>query len=274
LTSGITDNPAGNPLVPRSWTVRTDTNVDNTSPALVEHWDRDAASGALGGTYDASNAKGSSATYRFTGTGVSVLGTRMKSGGNATVYLDGVKQSSTASWYGSNTKYRKVIWSASHLTAAPHTVQVVVLGTHPKGATGSWVYLDGFQVGTSQVDQSNGAVQEQFARVKSSSTSGGSYDTASHATSGDTNGVPSYSVSFRGTGIAVYGVRSASSGKAKVFLDGRYKSTVDLRYPSTRVTAIVSFSGLPSKVHTVLLDLVGTKTGSGSSVAIDYLRVA
>jgi len=274
LTSGITDDPAGNPLVAKSWNVRTDTSVDNTSPAMVERWDRDAASAALGGSYDSSSTKGSSAKYQFTGTGVSVLGTRMKSGGYAAVYLDGVKQSSTVSFYNSSTQYRKVVWSTSGLAAGPHTVQVTVLGTKPGSASDHWVYLDGFQVGTTQVDQTNAAVHEAFARVNSSSASGGSYDTASHATSGDTSGRPSYNLTFRGTGVAVYGVHSPSAGKAAVYVDNRLKSTVDLRSTSTSVTTLVGLSGLTDAVHTLRIDVVGTTTGAGSAVGVDYLRVS
>ena len=273
----LTGAPAdafGNSVTPRTYTIRTDTSVDNTSPAMVERWDRDAASAALGGSYDSSSTKGSSAKYQFTGTAVSVLGTRMKSGGYAAVYLDGVKQSSTVSFYNSSTQYRKVVWSTSGLAAGPHTVQVTVLGTKPGSASDHWVYLDGFQVGTTQVDQTNAAVHEAFARVNSSSASGGSYDTASHATSGDTSGRPSYNLTFRGTGVAVYGVHSPSAGKAAVYVDNRLKSTVDLRSTSTSVTTLVGLSGLTNAVHTLRIEVVGTTTGAGSAVGVDYLRVS
>jgi alpha-amylase len=264
----------GNPLTPKSFTIRTDTQVDNTSPALVEHWDRDSAKSALGGSYDASKSTGSSASYRFTGTSVSVLGTRMKSGGYAAVYLDGKKQTSTASFYGAKTQYRKVVWSKSGLANSAHTVQVRVLGTKPRAASDHWVYLDGFGVGRTQVDQANAAVTEAFTRTKMSNATGGSYDTASHTTSGDSAGRPSYSVQFRGTGVAAYGVKSRSASKAAVYLDGKLKSTVDLRSTSTYVTTIASFTGLADKVHTLRIDVVGTKTGTGSAVGLDYVRIS
>jgi hypothetical protein len=274
LTSGITDDPAGNPLTPKSWTFRTNTQVENDSPALVEHWDRDAAKSALGGSYDASKAAGASASYTFKGTGVSVLGTRMKDGGYAAMYIDGAKQTSTASFFSAKTRYRKVIWSKSGLANGWHTIQVRVLGTKPAAASDRWVYLDGFQVGTTQVDQVNSTVTETFARVKASTASGGTYDTVSHATTGDTAGQPSYSLQFRGTGVSVYAVKSKTASKAAFYVDGRLDSTVDLRSTSTYVTSIASFSGLADKVHTLRIDVVGTKTGAGSSVGIDYLRVS
>ncbi len=273
LTSGITDAPAGNPLTPLSWTFRTNTQIQNDSPAVVEHWDRDSAKAALGGSYDASKTSGSSASYTFTGTAVSVLGARMKSGGDAAVYLDGVKQSSTASFFSAKTAYRKVVWSKSGLRNATHTVQLRVLGTKPRGASDSWVYLDGFQVGNTQVDQVSAAVREAFARVRNPAASGGTWDMATHATSGDTAGRPSYSADFRGTGVTVYAVMSKSASKAAVYLDGRLRTTVDLRSTSTYVTSLPSISGLPDKVHTLRVDVVGTKTGTGSGVGIDYLLV-
>ena len=275
LTSGITDAPAGNPLPPMSWTFRTNTQIQNDSPAVSEHWDRDSAKAALGGSYE--RVQGERFRRRPTPSPAPrcpCWGTRMKSGGNAAVYLDGVKQRSTATFYSARTAYRKVVWSSSGLVNRTHTVQLRVLGTKSRGASDSWVYLDGFQVGKTQVDQVSAAVRETFTRVRNPAANGGSWDTATHATSGDTAGRPSYSAQFRGTGVTVYAVMSKSASKAAVYLDGRLRSTVDLRSTSTYVTSLPSISGLPDKVHTLRVDVVGTSTGTGSSVGIDYLLVS
>jgi hypothetical protein len=273
LTSGIRD-VAGNPLVAKSEDVRAATLVENTSAPLTEHWDRDSSTRASGHSVDASDAAGSTASFTFTGTNLTVLGTQAKSGGYAAVYLDGKLQTSKASFYSSGTHYQHTIWSKSKLTDTAHTVTVKVLGTKPAHATGSWVYLDAFKVGTVKHEQTAGSVHETFRRVHSSSASGGSYDTATHTTSGDTSGRPYYSVTFRGTRATVYGTRSNSSGTAVLYVDNVKRATYDLRGPTLYRAIMFSTPTLSDKLHTIRVEVSGTKSGARSSVGLDDVLVS
>ncbi|HZC51967.1 MAG TPA: Ig-like domain-containing protein, partial [Mycobacterium sp.] len=258
LTSGITD-VVGNPLVPYSWTVRANTTVENTSPAVREMWDRDASSHASGGMYDSSKTTGSAATFTFTGTNVTVLGVRNSTGGRADIYLDGVKKASNVSFYSAAAQWQRAVWSVAGLNNANHTVQVRVLGTHSAASSGSWVRIDAFKVGATLYQEGNAAVQEAFRRVKTSSASDGSFDTAIHVRSGDNGSAPSYNMMFVGTGLTVYGVLSPASGRAAVYIDGVLRQTVGLHFPSTLYRyPIFTSSSLSSQQHTLRIDLIGT----------------
>lgn len=273
LTSGITDL-AGNPLVPYSWTVRTNTTVENTSAAIHEVWDRDTSSRASGGMYDSSETAGSSATFSFTGTNVTVLGVRNSSGGRADIYLDGVKKASNVSFYSAMAQWKHSMWSATGLQKTKHTVQVRVLGTHTAASSGSWVRIDAFEVGATLYQESNPAVRDAFRRVTASSASGGSYDTAIHVKSGDNGSRPSYSMTFVGTGVTMYALLSPTSGSAAVYIDGALSRTVSLHW-STKLYRypVFSASSLSNRTHTIRIDVVGTKSGANSAVSLDYLAV-
>jgi hypothetical protein len=274
VTGAISD-AFGNALVARSWTMRTTTVAENDSPAFHEQWDRDTARAASGGSYDSSRTKGATATLAFTGSSVSLLGMVGRTGGNAAVAVDGAKAATTVSFYNARTLYRHTVWSKSGLAIGPHTVTVRVLGTKPKGATDSWVYVDGVKAGSTTYEQSSPAVTEWFARQRTANASGGSYDTVTHVTGGDTSSAPSYSITVCGTGVSIYGVRSTKSGKAAVFIDGRRRATVDLHATATSYKSLLyALSGLPNRVHTVRIDVLGSRTGAASSVGVDYVRVS
>jgi hypothetical protein len=255
--------------------MRATTVAESDSPAFHEQWDRDTASAASGGSYDSSRTKGATATFAFTGGTVSLLGMVGRTGGNAAVSVDGANAATTVSFYNGRTLYRHVVWSKTGLANGPHTVTVRVLGTRPKDATDSWVYLDAVKAGSTTYEQSSTAVAESFARQQTANASGGSYDTVTHVTGGDTSSAPSYSVTVSGTGVSIYGVRSTTSGKAAVFIDGRRRATVDLHATATGYNSLLyALSGLPNRVHNVRIDVLGTRTGAASSVGIDYVRVS
>jgi hypothetical protein len=273
VTSAIHD-AAGNKLAPRTWPVRTSGNVENDSPALVERWDHDTAAKASGHGQDASDTAGATASMSFSGTSVAILGTKQPTGGNAAVYLDGKKQSSTASFYGAATKYQAAVWSKSGLSAGRHTITLKVLGTKPAHAKGSWVYFDAFKVGTVVTQENSTHVTEAFHRVTSSVSSGGSYDSVSHVSKGDTATRPYFQTKFRGTHVSVYGTKSLTSGKAAIYVDNAKKATVNLNGPSAFRAVVWTSPTLSDKLHTVRIEVVGTSSGKKSDVGIDYVAVS
>jgi hypothetical protein len=275
LTNGITDT-AGNALPPYSWTVRADTNVENSSRALVETWDSDAATQASGGAYHAAATSGSSVTFTTPGpaTNVSLLAPRLSAGGYADIYLDGVKKASNVSFYNSAAQWQRVVWSATGLANAVHSVQVRVLGAHPAGSSADWVLIDAFRVGTTLYQENSASVRDSFRRVNASAASGGSYDTIAHTTAGDNGGRPSYRLTFAGTGVLVFGVKSPSSGSVAVYLDGAKRATVNLNATTTQYQAVLfSASGLSATTHTIRVDVLGSTAGKNSSVGVDFVRI-
>ncbi|MCL4721931.1 MAG: hypothetical protein KJ041_08285, partial [Gammaproteobacteria bacterium] len=79
------------------------------------------------------------------GIGISWLGTKGKTYGKATVYIDGVKKK-TIDLYASKTSYKKKLWTSAKLSNKVHTIKVVILGTKRKAAKGYDVSFDSFTI--------------------------------------------------------------------------------------------------------------------------------
>jgi hypothetical protein len=267
---------AGNPAAANSSTVRAALSVENDAPAWVRHWDSDSAAGASGGTSISASRAGDTVTLAFTGTSVSAKGLKAPAGGYSDVYVDGVRRV-TASSYRSAAAYQQLLFSVGGLSSAAHVLQVRVLGTKPTGATGTNVDLDVFTVGTTPVQDTSAAVVQGFARVPTSSASGGSYDLLAFSATGDNGGKPMADVRFYGTGVSWYATKSNRSGKAAVYVDGALKATVDLYASATTYKATAWTSPTLTKgLHTLRIVSLGAKgatASAGTDVSIDRVLV-
>jgi uncharacterized repeat protein (TIGR01451 family) len=270
LTSAIHD-AASNALVPTSWRFRATTHVENTSPALVERWDRDSSSVASDGVYISSRTLGSAASLTFSATAgqlVSVHGIRAPNGGYADVYLDGVKQA-TVSFHAANTIAANV-WTSAALTAGEHTVNVNPLGTKPAASTGSWVALDKITVGSTNYQES--VLHQTFRRISVTGASEGSVDLATHTV--DPSRRPRFVVTFFGASASVYATTSPDSGKAAIYIDNLLVKTVDLHAATITQQVQVFTKSLTAATHTIRIDCVGTSTGAKSAVRLDYFSTS
>jgi hypothetical protein len=272
LTSGITDL-AGNPLAAYSWTTRAEVKIENTSPAFHETWDRHTSASASGGAFSVAQTSGFSARFAFEGTDVALVGARSSSGGYANVSIDG-GAATKVSFYHSSTQWQRAVWSKSGLADARHAVVVTVLGSKPSAAKATNVYIDAFKVAGTTYQENDAHVTDSFRRVKSSAASGGSYDLATHVSAGHTGSRPSYSVTFRGTRVSVYGTRTTTSGTAAVYIDGKLTATVSFNGTTAYGVQLFSSASLKDKTHTIRVEVLGTRTGKNSSVAIDYVAIA
>ena len=247
--------------------------VESSTSLVVETWDPDKSTAASGGGYASSRAAGSKATWRFTTTAgqkATVFGVRQRTGGKADVYVDGVKRT-TVSFYATSTKHQVAVFTSAALSAGQHTVEVRLLGSKVAASSGTWVALDFLRYGAA-VLQENKAIQ-RFGHVSAAPASQGSYETASHQLSGDTGGVPSYAVLFRGTGVNLFVTRSPDSGKAKIYVDGVLRKTVNLTSANTGFQYLVAVTGLSDARHRLRIDLVGSTGGAGSAVGLDRIDV-
>ncbi len=274
VSSAVSDR-SGNPLLPYSANVRASTTVEESSVAVTRAWARWSKSAASGGGLTLSQRASSTLAFRFTGTSVALIGYKGSKGGYASVSLDGVLQTSAASFYASSDKFKATIWSKSGLAAGAHTVLVVVKGTKPKASKGTWVFVDGFRVNGSMVEENASTVTDSFRRVAASAASGGVYDLMDFTTaSGRTP--PALSFRFRGTGITWYGVKGSKSGKAAVYIDGVKKKTVDLYASKTsyRQKLWVSTT-ISNSVHTIKVVVLGSKRtkAKGYEVAFDSFTI-
>ena len=115
------------------------------SPALITKWRSLAAQQFSGSHAVAAKTRGATFTFVFRGTAVSWVTERARNQGKVAVYIDGVRKAVVDN-YSTTTRFG-VRRSLSGLSDKVHTLKLVVLGTHRKGGTGTWVTVDRFLVG-------------------------------------------------------------------------------------------------------------------------------
>jgi beta-galactosidase GanA len=86
-----------------------------------------------------SRTAGDSLTVPFTGTRIAWWGSKTNNHGFADVYIDGVKQTTVDD---SGGEPHALIYQANGLTDGPHTLKIVVTGTHSSGSTDNYVAID------------------------------------------------------------------------------------------------------------------------------------
>lgn len=106
-------------------------------------WSHVANQSYTGGDYkhteSFSNKAGDTLTVPFTGTAIRWIGSKTGNHGYADVYLDGVKQTTVDD---SGNENQAVLYQASGLTDGPHTLKIVVTGTHNTTSTDNYVAID------------------------------------------------------------------------------------------------------------------------------------
>jgi len=110
------------------------------TPVLAAALRSVSSSSFLGGHAVVGDVKGETLTLAFRGTGISLYTVRGVNQGKVAVYVDGVWKA-TYDDYATRTAY-KVRRTISKLADRMHTLKLVVLGTHHKGAKGSLVTVD------------------------------------------------------------------------------------------------------------------------------------
>jgi hypothetical protein len=95
---------------------------------------------ASGGAVAVSDARGASAKLAFTGTGVALRTRRGPGMGRAEVWLDGALLK-VVDLYGTAKAFATVPL-VSELADGPHTVRILVLGTHRAASSGNAVVVD------------------------------------------------------------------------------------------------------------------------------------
>ncbi len=124
---------------------------DDIDPALqyTGSWSHVANQSYTGGDYkdteSFSNVAGDSVTVPFSGTAVRWIGSKTNNHGNADVYIDGQKEATVDA---SGSQNQAVLFQQSGLTDGPHTLKIVVDGTHSAASTDNYVSIDAIDVPT------------------------------------------------------------------------------------------------------------------------------
>jgi hypothetical protein len=99
-----------------------------------------------GGATKYSNQAAATATFTFSGTGVTVLSALTGNRGIAKVYVDSAYKKDI-DLYSATTQYQKEVYSISGLTSGQHVVKIEVTGTKTSSSSNSYIDVDAFIVG-------------------------------------------------------------------------------------------------------------------------------
>ena len=231
------------------------------SALQLKGWSAVAEPTANGGAYRSSATAGDSASFAFTGTGVTWLTRGGPAAGKAQVLLDGVSKG-TVDLYRTSAGPLSFTW---RLVSKAHTLVVKPLGTRSTASTGAAVAVDGFTVGTATTQESAPKVAYSgWTGATSASASGGAYRTS--RTAGAT-------ATWRFTGTAVDWVTATGPayGKAQVLVDGVLKGTFDQYARAAQWKVARSVSGLAAGPHTIQVKVLGTRStaSTGTAVVVD-----
>lgn len=252
---------AGNIVAPTTSVFRAALANDDVSAAASPAWARSATASAFGGSYTVERLAGATATIPFTGAAIQWITVRGPAFGKARVLIDGAVNQ-TVNLYRAATQFHHTIVIGG-LSAGAHTLRIVALGQKGNSAgTDTRVALDAVSFGGTRRDTP--AATYAWRRVTASPASGGAYSIAN--LTGAT-----MEFDFVGTLIDWFTVRGPAMGKAKIYVDGVLKQTVDNYASSLAYDVQRRVSGLSDAAHTVRIVVAGTKnpSSSGTSVAVD-----
>jgi uncharacterized protein (TIGR03437 family) len=261
------------------------TTIAYNDPSIVYSgtWFTNNSPSNLGGSSTTTNYINSQAVLSFTGTGITWFGVLDPGNGEAWVYLDGVM--SIVDCYGATTQYQQALFTASGLTAGPHTLSIQVPHVRENiNASGSWIYINDFQIVNGApivggVTASAGLVQQTDPSVlytgiwntnAAAYLSGGTSALATNANS-------AISIRFAGTGVTWLAYRDQWSGIATVSLDGALMATVDTyASPALVQYPMYSIAGLPMGTHTLSIGVTDTHSAASADswIWVDAFNVA
>src|SRR5258706_2307468 len=259
------------------------TRIEDNDPSVVYtgNWYSNAASPNSGGHAMLTNALDARVAVTFTGKGISWIGVADPWSGFARVYLDGVLN--TVDTYAGSTVYQKVLFTARGLAAGPHTLSIEVMHTRDVNGSGSWVWIDGFDI--EDGSGVSGGISAPTGRTEQNDPSVNYNGTWYLNTNPVQSGAPTVlaadagsrgAIAFTGTGIKWVAYRDQWSGIAKIYMDGILTCTVDTYFPTDQArTDGFTINGLPSGEHTLTIEVTGTHSANsrGSWIWVDAFDV-
>ena len=214
---------------------------------------------------------GASVTIPFRGTEVAWIGYLGPDAGIARVQVDG-GVASEVDLYRASPLFQPVVFAATGLADASHTLTIEATGRSNPAATAARVVVDAFDITTpgrryeeddASISYAGDWVRHNDARV----WSGGVVNTSNTPGSTATFG-------FIGTSVSWIGCRKGSAGgDANVYIDGTFVALVRLaeNYPTEGYQRpVFRADGLADGAHTLTIEVVNT---NGSYVVVDAFDV-
>lgn len=241
----------------------------------------DSGFGWSGGGAMQSTVDGALASFTFTGTSVTWIGSRGREHGTAIVKVDGGRTRGVDFFEVDlhatpNDEIRTPVLTIGGLSNGPHTLTIEVK-RRPDG-DGHVVVVDAFDVQAPTISHLQEADPDvtfigDWAEAGSAlKWSGGDAANAPEtpitakvtATAGATA-----TLAFRGTGIRWIGYRGPDAGIALVSVDGGTPTPVDLYSPGIKVQEVVfTATGLADAKHTLKIEVTGQKNAAATAAKV------
>ena len=195
-----------------------------------------------------------------------MIGTKGSSYGKVNIDVDGVRVATGVNLYAATSTYKATLFTRSGLSDKAHTLAI----TSTVG--GKRVDVDAFSVtglapGINR-EHTSGTYAGTWTGVAGTSYSGGSAKTS-------TSAAASVSFSFKGTGITWIGTRAIARGKAKVYVDNVYQTTVDQFGATTLPGRRVAQDRALLRTHTLKIVPAATRNpvATANTVEVDAVVV-
>lgn len=231
-----------------------------------------------GGAAVQATAPGAQATFTFSGTSVTWIGTRNDSSGIALVKLDGVAVSEV-DLFARAEVIRTPIITLHGLSPGSHTLAIEVTGRQHPDALSNVVQVDAFDVQApvvSHIQETDPDVVFSADWVQAESNfswSGGGVFTfpdppVGGARETETPGA-TVTLTFHGTSVDWSGYRGPDAGIARVQVDGGVAVEVDTYSPTHRVQdRVFTAQGLTDTTHTLTIEATGRKNDASTAARI------
>jgi hypothetical protein len=235
--------------------------LKDDDPAVAYNgWFGVADPNASGGFYRTSSVKNDKAIWKTPASTSLTWVTRTgPDQGKATVLIDGVNKGSVDLYTASPAALNKVY---SGLSNAAHTVTIKVLHTKNAASTGFDVRLDAFVVGATTTQESDTKIQyDTWKSTAQALATNATYRSSAANTA-------TVTVAFTGTSIDWTTTKGKAYGKASVTVDGVPKGTVDLYQSVNAWQSVLTYGGLSSGPHTLVIQVLGQKNAAATSAKV------
>jgi hypothetical protein len=230
--------------------------------------------GWSGGTASFNRSAGATATLPFTGTAVSWIGFLAPWAGIARVYIDGAFIIEL-DLYSTTELVQTPVFTATNLTAGPHTITVESTGRNNPNASDFAVVVDAFDVTPGSPPTITGTRVEETAAA-TTFTNGWTQGDVTKAWSGGTAAVSATpavpgaraTFTFVGTTVSWVGMRGAQGGIARVYLDGAFQATVDTYAPTQFQAVNYTATTLAAASHTLTIEVTGQRNAAATDSLI------
>jgi hypothetical protein len=166
------------------------TRIEDTDPAISytggNGWHQNTNRLYSGGTATGSGDAGARATLSFSGTGVTFIGYEDEYSGTANIYVDGTKQT-TVDMYATPFKTQVNVYSVSGLSSGTHTLTVEATGNKNVSSSGSYVWVDAFDVASGSTSTTTTTGTQPVTVVSGGTSSSPTSTTSSGSTATNTS---------------------------------------------------------------------------------------